>query len=244
MRMRFFSMILVGFFLTVPVWSQGNVNEAKKLADTLSQTRDLPTNVRLRFQLLRDMMGGLAGKSDPSPTLSFFSTTRILFWNRPASSNVGQTMRDYEAQVVALASSRGVALDLPPVGYSTSGAAGGAVATPSRQLFQERATKEGLFEVTLRAEEAGTAALGSANSQELLALRDSFTVLRLDLDDSMVATEAVRNVLLARAQYLSSPAAVNAPSSLLQRLDTAAEVLRAQFPPTLLRQARGQSVNI
>lgn len=241
--------VLLLCFLMVPAWSQGNVNEAKQLADRLAQSQELPVNVRLRFQLLRDMMGGLASKGDPTQTLRFFSTTRTLFWNRPVNGNTGQTMREYENQVVALASQKSFNLDLPPVGYSTSTTSGGAapaavVANPSL-LFVERATREGLIEATLRAEELGTETLaGGGSPTELLALRDSLTVLRLDLADAQVETDAIRNVLLARANYLASPAASTAPAALLQRLDTAAEALRGQFSPQLLRQARGQSVGI
>ncbi len=229
--------------------SAGNVNEAKRLADSLSQQNDLPVNVRLRFQLLRDMMGGITGKGDPSNTLNFFSTTRILFWNRPANPSVGQTMRDFEAQVTTLARAKGINLDLPPVGYSTAGAAGGAAPPPAASgtagpLLTARISRESLAEFTLRAEESGTETLAQKSSPQLLALRDSLTVLRQDLADPQVASDAVRNVLQARAVFLASPAAANAPAELRQRLDRMAEALRTVFPPDVLRQMRGQQITI
>lgn len=248
MRRKLLGILTVGLLLNSPALAQqGNVNEAKRLANSLSEQNDLPVNVRLRFQLLRDMMGGLGGKSSSTNTLNFFSTTRILFWNRPVSSEAGQAMRSYEAQVVALARDKGVALDLPPVGYSTAGAAGGATPPPQASgaagpLLTARTSREALVEATLRAEESGTETLERANSSELLALRDSLTVLRQDLADPGVASDAVRNVLQARALFLVSPAASSAPAELMQRLDRMSEALRTAFPPEVLRQTRGQQI--
>jgi hypothetical protein len=241
--------LVVGLLSFAPALAQGgNVAEAKRLADSLAQQQELPVNVRLRFQLLRDMMGGLAGKGDPSSTLTFFSTTRILTWNRPLSPGVGQDMRAFEQQVVALARGKSFNLDLPPVGYSTAGAAGGAVPEPaapaSGSMLVTRSTREGLLEFALRAEELGTASLANGGSPQLQALRDSLTVLRQDLADSQISSDAVRNVLLTRVAFLASPASTNADPQFLQRLDAAAEALRSNFSPELLRQTRGQQLSI
>ena len=90
----------------------------------------------------------------------------------------------------------------------------------------------------------GTIGLANGGSSQLQTLRDSLTVLRQDLADSEVATDAIRNVLLARAAYLASPAAAAADPQLLQNLDAAADALRSNFPAELLRQARGQQLRI
>lgn len=246
--MRHILSLMLLCLLAVPGFAQGNVAEAKRLAGVLSQQQELPVNVRLRFELARDMMGGLAGKGDPGSVLGFFSTTRILAWNQPVSPATGQALREFEQQVVALAKGKGVNLDLPPVGYSPVGAP--SVAEPEAptatggSMLTTRSTREGLLEFTLRAEEMGTEALGRGANRELQAVRDSLTVLRQDLSDSQVSSDAVRNVLLARASYLASPASANGDRGFLSRLDAAAEALRSNFSPEVLRQARGQQLTI
>jgi hypothetical protein len=235
--------------LSLPGLAQGNVAEAKRLAENLASRQELPTNVRLRYELLKDMMGGIASKGDSQGALTFFSTTRVLTWNRPLSAETGQTMRELEQQVVALARGAGFNLDLPPVGYSTAGAAGGAVpsttpASSGDSMLAVRSTREGLLEFTLRAEEAGTTALSTQPSPEIQAVRDSLTVLRQDLSDSQVASDAVRNVLLTRATLLASPASAGLDPLFLERLNAATEALRSNFSPQLLRQARGQMLNL
>lgn len=251
MRAERTTLVLVGWllwgFLALPALGQTAVPEAKRLADQLAQQSELPVNVRLRFQLLRDMMGSLAGKGDSNSILSFFSTTRVLFWNRPISSETGNLMRAYEAQVAGLAQGRGFPLDLPPVGYSSAGAAGGAqipVAPNAPWLFSEQFTREGLYELVLRAEEHGTMALERQPSADLLALRDSLTVLRQDLNDTEVASDAVRNVLLTRVRFLQGPDYASAPPELKERLRLAIEALRAAFPPERLRQSRGAFLSV
>ena len=206
--------IFLALLLGAPSLAQGvDVKEAERLAQTLSQQADLPVNVRLRFSLLDDMLKGLLGKADPANTLSFFSTTRILAWNQPVSPLTAEALRDFEAQMVLLARSKNFNLDLPPVGYSTVGATGAPVPVAggpnSGPLLTDRSTREGLQLLTLRAEEMGTNALSASPSPELQTLRDSLTVLRQDLADSQISSDAVRNVLLARAVYLASPVSAN-----------------------------------
>ena len=248
MARRTVLLLLMTLLVGLPAFAQNsNVTEARRLADGISQAQELPVNVRLRMQLMRDMMGGLTGKGDPGNALKFFSTTRILFWNNPVNPATGQQMRAFEGQVVALAAARGVNLDLPPVGYSPSGAPANnapssSPATPGDMLVN-LSTREGLFTLTLRAEEEGTEALGSGGLPALQAVRDSLTVLRLDLNDAQVSSDAVRNVLLARARYMASTEAGHAPR-FSQALDVAIEALRSNFPPDKLRSARGGQLPI
>lgn len=249
MTLRILLLLIVGFLSSTPVWAQsGNVAEAKRLADSMAADQELPVNVRLRMQLLRDMMGGLAGKGDPRSALTFFSTTRILVWNRPLSAATGQQMRAFEQQVVALARDKGFNLDLPPVGYSSAGAAGGAQPLPApaspRDMLTNVSTREGLYTFTLRAEEAGTEALARGATSGLQTVRDSLTVLRQDLNDGQVSSDAVRNVLLARARFLNSPESTGADPAFLQALDAATEALRTNFSPEKLRSARGGQLAI
>lgn len=248
MARRTLLLLLMALLVGSPTLGQNNnVTEAKRLADSISQAQELPVNVRLRMQLMRDMMGGLTGKGDPGNALKFFSTTRILFWNNPVNPATGQQMRAFEGQVVALAAARGVNLDVPPVGYSPSGApantAPSSASANSGNLLVNLSTREGLFTLTLRAEEAGTEALGSGGSPALEAVRDSLTVLRLDLNDDQVSSDAVRNVLLARARYMASTEAGRAPK-FSQALDLATEALRSNFTPDELRSARGGQLPI
>ena len=250
MARRTLLLLLVFFLGGTPVLAQNNnVTEAKRLADSISQAQELPVNVRLRMQLMRDMMGGLTGKADPSNALRFFSTTRILLWNNPVSPATGQQMRAFESQVVALAAAKGINLDVPPVGYSPSGAPASpgpapVSANPGNMLVN-LSTREVLQNLTLRAEEAGTEALGNGGgSPALQAVRDSLTVLRLDLADSQVSSDAVRNVLLARARYLTSAEVGRATPQVLQTLDAATEALRTNFTPDELRSARGGQLAI
>jgi hypothetical protein len=246
------SLVLALLLLAMPcaVLAQtGNVAQAQRLAEQLGQQGELPVNVRLRFQVLHDLIPALSGEGDAGSILTFFSTTRILVWNRPLSPQTGQMMRDFEGQMVALARGKSFNLDLPPVGYSTAGAAGGAappMASPpsSGPLLVNRSTREGLLEATLRAEEMGTAALSRNASPPLQALRDSLTVLRQDLADDQVSSDAVRNVLLARVAFLASPASSGADPAFMEKLDAATEALRTNFPPELLRRSRGQMVSI
>jgi hypothetical protein len=248
MRIRLLWLATLVLLAALPAPAQpAEVAQSKQLAETLANASELPINVRLRFQLVRDMVGGIASKGSSDNALAFFSTTRVLFWNRPASPTTGQAMRDLEQRIVALASSKGFHLDLPPVGYSTAGAAGGGMAPPgpaAGPLLVNRSTREGLFELTLRAEEMGTFALANGGTPELLALRDSLTVLRQDLADSQVASDAVRNALLARAVYLASPSSAAIDPQLKQKLDIATEALRTNFPPELLRATRGQTISL
>lgn len=240
---------LLGSSLTS--YAQGSVKQAQGLAQALSQQTALPINVRLRFQIMGKQLPVLDGKGDAKGMLAFFSTTRILFWNDPASTGAAQNMRELEQQFVQLAKPKGFNLDLPPVGYSTAGA--GAVAAPSSgnvlggsqgALLVNRSTREELAELTLRAEEMGTAALAERFSAQLLALRDSLTVLRLDLADDQVSSEAVRNVLKARAEFLAGDGAGLGDTALRQKMDLMADALRTNFPPQVLRQARGSQVRL
>ncbi len=224
--------------------AQGNPAEAQRLAGVLANQAEFPVNVRLRYQVLQDLIPSLKGKGDSSPTLTFFSTTRVLSWNRPVGPEATNNLRALESQMVALAKGKGVNLDLPPVGYSSSGAPVSVAANPGQSILPPRSDRETLAQATLRAEEFGTDALNRKPTPELVALRDRLTALRLDLADSTVASDTVREVLRTRVEFLISPAASSVDSGFIEHLDRLTDLLRSTFPPDQLRQSRGQSVTI
>ena len=233
-------LLLMG--LTASGWAQGNVAEAQRLAGILGNQSEFPVNVRLRYQVLNGRLPSLKGKEDPQPILTFFSTTRILTWNRPVGTQTAETVKRFEAEMVALAKEKGFALDLPPVGYSTT-VSGAARPTSGQGSFLPRAVdRPTLAKAVLTAEEFGTDALARTSTPQLLALRDSLTALRVDLADRGVASDTVREVLRTRVEFLASPAAASADAGLLQSLDNAADLLRANFPPEVLRQSRGLTI--
>lgn len=225
--------------LPAPLFAQANTAEAQRLAGVLGNQNELPVNVRLRYQVLNNLIPGLKGKGDPKPVLTFFSTTRVLSWNRPVSQETAQNLRSFESQVVALAKEKGFNLDLPPVGYSTAGAPLVPAGPAAGEVLPKRPDRDTLAKAVLRAEEFGTDALNRANSPQLLALRDSLTALRIDLADPGVASDAVRELLRTRVEFLTSSASDLVGPDLVEHLDRATDLVRAAFPPEVLRQSRG-----
>lgn len=222
--------LLLLCLLFSPCLAQSSATAAQ-LANQLAQVQELPTNVRLRFQILGSEVNRLEGKSPSEDVLHFFSDTRVLFWSRPVSPNVGQTMQSLEAQLVQLAAAGGRHLDLHDVGYA-----------PLRQsglVSSERVTADGLSNWVLQTEQSATNALATTNSADLLFLRDNLTRLREDLSDGNVASESVRSVMGARARFLAGDSATAGGDQLRQNLDVLGEILRANFPPDRLRQNSG-----
>ncbi len=238
-----FFIALLAVLLPNAAYAQADPVEAQRLAGLLASQAEFPVNVRLRYQVLQDLVPGLKGKGDPSPTLTFFSTTRTLSWNRPVSPATAQHLRSFESQMVALAKGRGVNLDLPPVGYSGSGAPTVVSGNTGVAILPARPDRTTLAQAVLRAEEFGTDDLSRRSSSELLALRDSLTALRLSLAEPNVPSDAVREVLRARVSFLTSPSAGSASAGLLEHLDRATDLLRAAFSPETLRSSRGQNLS-
>lgn len=243
---RKFLLAAVCFMLaTLPSNAQtATVKQAQSLAQNLGNQQSLPVNVRLRFQILEDQLPVLGGKEDPSSLLRFFSTSRILFWNDPASQNSSQPMQQFESLVVSLAKGRGVNLDVPPVGYSSNNYTA-APQPVGGGLLPGALSRKDLELATLRAEEAGTFAIqGGQTSPQLVALRDALTVLRQELGDETVPTVAVRNALLARVNFMAGDGSIVQDAELKNRLDTWADGVRATFTPATLRSAQGQQLRL
>lgn len=229
---------LLSLLLTSATLAQsGSVPNARRLANQLGATQELPANVRLRFQLLAEKMDVFSRKKgDPGQLLSFFSDTRVMVWNRPVTPNVDQTMRQFESEMVSLARNRGVNLDLPPVGFAPR--AGASL------LSSERVTRDGLSNLILQTEQVATEILHRNQSSDLLTLRDGMTILREDLADGSISSDNVRNLLGARVRFLAGPASTSADQRLKQGLDQLGEVLRANFPPQMLRGTRGGQLTL
>ncbi len=240
----FLALCLIVVTFPTRLLAQTSTTEAQRLAGILGSQNEFPVNVRLRYQVLNDLIPGLKGKNDPNPILTFFSTTRVLSWNRPVSSETARNLRSFESEMVALAKEKGFSLDLPPVGYSASGAPSAPVAPAAGGLLPARPDRETLAKAVLRAEEFGTDALSQAHSPQLLALRDSLTTLRLDLADPGVASDVVREVLRTRVEFLTSPASGSVNAGFVEHLDRATDLLRAAFPPEVLRQSRGLVIEL
>ena len=228
---------LVWLLLLAPVWAQSSSN-ASQLAQQLAQSQELPTNVQLRFQILAYELGELGNKSPSEDLLYFFSDTRVMFWNRPSSPNLSQSMRSFEGQMVALAAASGRALDLHGVGYAP------AAASQSRLISTERVTAGGLTNWVTQTEQSATNALGANNSAELLFLRDNLTRLREDLADGNVNTDSIRSVMGARARFLAGDSRNAGGDQLIQNLNVLGEILRANFPPDRLRQNPGGTFSL
>jgi hypothetical protein len=235
--MKLKNFALVWLLLLMPVWAQSSTNAAQ-LAQQLAQSQELPTNVGLRFQILAHELGQLGDKSPSEDLLYFFSDTRVMFWNRPSSPNLSQSMRSFEDQMVALAAANGRALDLHGVGYAP------AAASQSRLLSTERVTAGGLSNWVAQTEQSASNALSSNNSADLLFLRDNLTRLREDLNDGNVNTESIRSVMGARARFLAGDSRNAGGDQLIQNLNVLGEILRANFPPDRLRQNPGGTFNL
>ncbi len=223
---------------------QSATAEAQRLAGVLGQSNEFPVNVRLRYQVLQDLLPNLKGKTDPKPVLTFFSTTRILSWNRPVPAETASTLRSFESQMVSLAKEKGISLDLPPVGYSGAGAPSALPQAAGGAVLPGRSDSDTLAKATLRAEEFATDGLNRGSSPQLLALRDSLTALRLDLADPSVSSDAVREVLRTRVEFLASPTSRSADAGLLEHLDKLTDLLRGTFSPEMLRVTRGQQIQL
>lgn len=236
MKKLLVSLTLLLLLSSYALAQSASVQSAANLAQRVGEAQELPSNVRLRFQVLAARMDALSGNNDPTNLLSFFSDSRVMIWNRPVSPNLAESMRQLEAQVVALALERGRNLDLPPVGY--------APRVGGRMISTERLTAGGFANLTLQTEQIATEILGGSNSAELLFLRDNLTRLREDMADGNVAVDNVRGVLGARARFLAGDAAQYGDPRLIQKLDVLAEALRGTFPPSRLRGSRGQVVSL
>lgn len=238
--MRRFLTALVLFFslAVVPVAAQSSdVSKAQQLSQTLSRSQELPSNVRLRFELLGDKVDVLGGKGDPSKVLGFFSDTRVMVWNQQVAPSTEQSMRQLEQEMVKLAKQRGINLDLPPVGFAPR--VGG-----SRLLSSERVTAGGLSNLVLQTEQIATELLQQNQSAELLFLRDGLTSVREDLADGDVASDRIRILLGARARFLAGDASRITDPRLQEKLLQLGEVLRSLFPPERLRATRGQQISL
>ncbi len=236
-KVKFKIVSLVWLMLLVPVWAQSSSN-ASQLAQQISQSQELPTNVGLRFQILAFELGELGKKAPSEDLLYFFSDTRVMFWNRPTSPNLSQSMRSFEEQMVALAASGGRALDLHGVGYAPT------AASQSRLLSTERVTAGGLSNWVSQTEQSATNALAANNSADLLFLRDNLTRLREDLSDGNVNTDSIRSVMGARARFLAGNSRSAGGDQLIQNLNVLGEILRANFPPDRLRQNPGGTFSL
>ncbi|MFA5505682.1 MAG: hypothetical protein WC314_13535 [Vulcanimicrobiota bacterium] len=225
--MRHGILALLTLLLLAPAWAQSN-SRAAELSSELAQVQELPTNVRLRFQVLSSEMLKLGNNFPAGDVLRFFSDTRVLFWNRPASPGTARKMQALEEQMVPLARAGGSNLVLPEVGYASP--------PQSNLITRERITRDSLLDSVSRTEQAATDALASRNSAELLFLRDNLARLREDLADKNVSVQTVRSVMGARARYLASTNAAAGGDQLGQSLDGLGERLRAAFPPDRMRQ--------
>lgn len=220
-----------------PVWAQtGTTARTSQLARQLSGVQELPVNLRLRFEALADNTSMFEGKNEPNTFLSFFSDTRILFWNRSFSQGTQSLMTELENQVADLARQRGRSVDQSSVGYASD---------YERRLFsREVTTIEGFRALTLSAEELATNLLASQPSPQLLEVRDSLTQLRLDMQDGAASTESVRNVLGARAKFMVGDVQNYRSTEIEQRLNRVAEVFQIKFPPEVMRGQRGQEITL
>lgn len=243
-RSCFIALLLIVLGFPTFALAQTSTSEAQRLAGVLGQSNEFPVNVRLRYQVLQDLLPNLKGKADPKPVLTFFSTTRILSWNRPVPAETASTLRSFESQMVSLAKEKGISLDLPPVGYSGAGAPSAQPLAAGGAVLPGRSDNDTLAKATLRAEEFATDGLNRGNSPQLLALRDSLTALRLDLANPSVSSDAVREVLRTRVEFLASPASGTVDAGLLEHLDKLTDLLRGTFSPELLRATRGQQVQL
>ena len=229
--------LLLSILTVLPVWAQSPTSaRASQIARQLSSIQELPVNLRLRFEALADNTSMFEGKNDPRTFLSFFSDTRVLFWNRSFSQGTQGLMTEFEGQVTGLARQRGLNADQSSVGYASD--------SIRRLLSREVTTIEGFRAVTLSAEEQATNLLASQPSQQLLELRDSLTRLRLDMQDGTASTESVRSVLGARAKFMIGDVTLYRQTDLEKRLNKVAEVFQVKFPAEVLRGQRGQQIRL
>lgn len=230
------SLLMVMLLTTL---SAADVAQATEYSRRLGNSGELPGNIQLRFQVLAARLDDIKRGENFNDVLRFFSDTRVMVWNRPVSQAVEQTMVNLEQQMVQVAQKKGLALDLPPVGYSPRGGA-----TGSRLFGSDGITANGLSIIILHAERLSTEVLATQNSAELLFLRDNMTRLREDMADGAVSSDRVRSVLGGRARFLASASAQSADPRLLEQLIIVGEVLRTKFSVDTLRSRRGQDLKV
>lgn len=224
--MRICTFLIILFMTTGPLWAQSfQKQKATQLAQRLSQSAELPENVKLRFEVLAWQLESLNSR-DTDNLLGFFSDTRIMVWNQQVDPQTEQTMSSFEEQMQQLAASDNRYLDLPPVGYSPRG--------PQRLLTNEKSTAEGLSQLTLNTERIATEMLSSHNSPALLSLRDNLTDLREDLANNSVSPNSARRVIGSWTRLVSQDATVLDTD---QRLEANLERLLTSLRGTIPLQA-------
>ena len=235
--MRIYTFLILLVLSTGPLWAQTFQQEkATQLAQRLSQTAELPENVKLRFEVLAWQLQSIDSR-DADNLLGFFSDTRILLWNQQVGPQTEQAMRSFEQQMQEFAATDGRYLDLPPVGYSPQG--------PKRLLSNEKSPADGLTQLTLNTERIATEMLADNNSVALLSLRDNLTDLREDLADNSIAPNSARRVIGSWTRLVSRDASLldkdRRLEESLQRLLTS---LRGTIPLQALESPTDAEVSI
>ena len=125
--MRSLCLLLSLLLLPTGAWAQGRT-EASAFSQAAQVTAEaangrLPTNIVYRLRILDDAGQRYASGADDdiNSLLRFFSQTRRLYWSDPNAGAAAAQMTQFEQRAVALAATRGINLDLPPVGASQVG---------------------------------------------------------------------------------------------------------------------------
>lgn len=231
---------------------------AERLASALGAKSDLPENIRLRFQVLAAIISNLANhKENPSDTIAFFNTTRILFWNQPASNANTAAMQELEKQVAALARQRKVNLDTSKPGSNKHIAKAKSRSSQERKGVSRKSTssaanpKPSSSLLTQKLSASQLLKLSQAARQEIAQKpADMIAIATLNLDDSLVdlnrelvkggsslPAPIVRQVLTERARLFSTSIVKRFNPKLKHSIDSLIQGLQASFEPMALRRA-------
>ncbi len=198
-------------------------SKVSQQAEQLSRSLSTSDNLPVRFHLLANQVKSLDSREEVNQWLAFFSDSRVLFWNSPASEPAQKAMAQLETTAKEFASQRGFYLDLPPVGFSPTVTGGGPLALPQDPTY----THQGLINSAVVAERVATQVLQShAGDQDLQRLHSSLEQVRSQLVAGTPQPETVAEFLKARAEYLMArPAGANQEQLNLQ-LDMLVSALR------------------
>lgn len=210
--MRKLCLLLSMLLLACPGWAASP--EASAFSQTAQVAAEaangrLPTNVVYRLRILADAGQRYAtgADNDINSLLRFFSQTRRLYWSDPNAGAAASQMLAFEQRAVALAATRGINLDLPPVGASQVGSQlappepvydRGTLVNASRQA--EALSQDLWADIRNRPLQPG--GVDNEARRALLGLAESSRGLRLALEQGSTSPAHFETLLSSRAVFL------------------------------------------
>lgn len=213
-----------------------SIGAAQALSQRLVQAEELAFNARIRFSVLAQRMKDLKKKKTTDNILRFFRDTRALVRAQTLRSSTEQDFGELERQMRGLALKQDRTLELEAV-------------TANEGLDNELLSSDGFSLEAIRstifsAEQAATEQLKNSNSATLLFLRDDLLRMGRELEQGFASSDRVSSVIGSRARVLTSENVSRYGPGFIEHLNRLGEVLHGTFQPEVLRETRGQLLEL